>query len=620
MRLFLYLEIGLDAFVFCLELLPCFVGQSWCKATLRRPMTRIATVQSIMKVGVVISLIAAVGLPTVSHYGISWDEPLHIEHVRWNLDLLRQGTPLAAADRPDNIKYYGVVIDAVCELLYQLWNGFNLPIDVTWARLLFKHYFTFLFSLLAYVSVSGITWILCGPSYAWVSPILLALLPRFWGHSFFNPKDPPFATLFILTTWLGSYLVAAYVRGIYERRMVWPGLNPITLMTLVYGALVGLLTSARVGGFVVLGYVLVTLVIVSISPGKLSVRRHLLSNALMCLGLMLFAWAAIMTLCHPAAWQNPFVWFIENIQYLSAHDWPGTVLFEGEYILATALPWYYLPKWFLLTIPTVLQSLFGLGVVAGLVQYRQCSTAQQSAIVLVLLQVLALPLYAMVRGSTLYDGVRQFLFVLPGVAVFAAYGAVWLYQQLPVRWTSFSLGPADRLDDRSPHASPRLFFVGLLATVLLATSMDMLALHPYTYTYFNRAAGRLTVAQDDYDSEYWGLSFRESISWLNETVPAGTTVIVGGPMEIATVFARSDYGLKPVEDFLSLEPEVIQRQLSQSAFYYVGMPRWSYQKAFPDCPVVYQVRRQDVMLTSVQQCGEPSQATTGVSQLGRELL
>jgi hypothetical protein len=70
-----------------------------------------------------------------------------------------------------------------------------------------------LIALIAYGSVSGLVGILAGPKYAWYGPVVLALFPRFWGHSFFNPKDIPFAAMFTLGTFLGTYWVNACLKA-----------------------------------------------------------------------------------------------------------------------------------------------------------------------------------------------------------------------------------------------------------------------------------------------------------------------------------------------------------------------------------------------------------------------
>ena len=56
----------------------------------------------------------------------------------------------------------------------------------------------------------------------------------------------------------------------------------------------------------------------------------------------------------------------------------------------------------------------------------------------------------------------------------------------------------------------------------------MLRLHPYEYIYFNRLiAGGQQVASRQFETEYWGLSYKEGAEWLLRNYqPASTPVRV----------------------------------------------------------------------------------------------
>lgn len=533
---------------------------------------RILSHNHLLRMAFVIFLIAIIGLSVVENYGISWDEPLYIKHVLWNYELIRDGKPLPS--NPDNIKYYGLVLDTIAEILYQLKVGLGTNIEVTLDRLIFKHYLTFLFSLIAYISVAGIVWILGGLRFAWLGSICLALIPRFWGHSFFNPKDLPFASLFILSTWAGTYIVDQYVQA---SKLVRLGINRITLSTLLFGGLIGLLTSARTGGFVFLGFIPIAILIVRVGQDKIT--KVFIQNILICCGLTFVPWAITTTLFHPASWPNSASWFLENIQYNSKHGWGGTVLFDGEFISGNQLPWFYLPRWIMITLPEVTQTLFLLGLIISMLKYRKFSVLQQGSFVLISLQIFALPLYAILRQSIIYDGMRQFLFVLPGIAVIATYGFIWLYQLFNTNWAKFLM-------------------VGILGSLFIKVSFDMAALHPYEYVYFNRLSGGLKVANGQYETDYWGLSIREAVEWLNRNSPSESVILVAGPIDSARVSARAD--LKVVSA-LDSRAEVIS-ELPERPYYYLAVPKWDYQSTLPECPTIYQARKQAVTLTTVQKC------------------
>lgn len=530
--------------------------------------------RDISRVALVIITIAIIGVLTVDHYGLSTDEPTGFRGVWHTFELITEGKPL-----PSDLKYYGPIFDVTAEItfLVQEYLRYNLlhqdhspdfpfPFD----RMNAKHTQTFLFSLIAHISVAGLAGIYCGRKYAWLGPITLAFLPRFWGHSFFNFKDIPFAALFTLCAYAGAHLVVLYLREGQARI----GANRVTAATILFGILVGLLTGIRVGGTAVIPFILITHILVSLGQGS-SLRD--LANLGTLYALMLVVWLATTVMVHPASWTDPLGWLFETVGYHSKHAWPRKVLLDGQYISAQALPWYYLPEWIVITLPLASQIFFFLGLVLIIARYPRFSDIQRATTILVSLQIFCLPIWAVIRRSTMYDGMRHFLFILPGIATLSSVSVVWLYERLPGK-------------------KMRRLAAVLMIAVFTQIGLDMLALHPYEYTYFNRMFGGLPNAYRRYETDYWGLSMREGMEWINEHGNSGTRVIVGGPIHSAKTFA--DPGLTVVELDYDLEEEM---DISRP-FYYLSIPKHGLQDVFPECQTAYQVLRQGAPLTIVKQC------------------
>lgn len=523
------------------------------------------------------AIITLIGLSTVGNYGISWDEKVQVLNVKFNLDLIRKSQPI-----PANLKYYGPIFDFSAEAIFQVQKIFNEgfsyhPIKDNefteksiYERIQVKHILTFLISLVTYISVAGIVGILAGLDYAWLGPVTLALFPRFWGHSFFNPKDIPFAAMFTLGTFLGAYLVGYYLKA--NREDIQFGINRITLYSLLYGILVGVVTGTRIGGFFLLFFVAVTHLATSLEIR--SIYRYFLRFWSL-YGLMFVAWMITTTIIHPASWSNPVGWFIETLQYLSQHEWGGTVLFEGEFILANSLSWHYLPKWLVITIPLIFQIAFFICLFLVFYRYKELTNIQRACVILVLLQVFFMPIIAIVKHSTIYDGMRQFIFMLPGIAVFSATLLAWIYQKISIK-------------------SVRIFVVALIIILSSPIVFDMVALHPYEYIYFNRIFGGLTKAHNQYETDYWGLSMREGMEWINNNAGSKAKVVSSSPLTSSKTFAAPSINVISDKEFEQTE--------ASKTFYYVALPRWAYQTKFPDCSVVYSVKRQDVPLTIVKKC------------------
>ncbi len=547
----------------------------YCQAALKN---------SYLKIGMVIVTIAIIGFSTVSHYGFSIDEATEMAMVRRNYELITKGQPI-----PSDLKYFGTLFNFTAEALFQINQYFHKgpgysatnyegdandekgKIKALYERMRIKHPLTFFTSLIAYLSVTGIVGILCGWEYAWLAPIVLALFPRFWGHSFFNPKDIPFASFFTLCTYGGAHLINYYQRNEPKLKLEF---NKIYLFSISYGILIGMLSSIRIGGFLMLFFILAAHIGVTLGQGISQVKN--IYKYAICYILMFLAWAATVTILQPASWANPVAWFFETIGYLSKHPLPIKTLFEGTEYPIQDIPWHFTSKWMLISIPIIFQISFlvGLGLLA--LKYKKFSDRARACSILVLLQIFALPIIAVVKHSSGYDDMRHYLFVLPGIASIATAALIWSYQAL------------------AHKKAVQLGSIAFLITVFAAILIEMIQLHPYQYVYFNRLSGGLAAAVNRYEIDYWALSLREGMEWLNKNANPKQPIIVAGALYPANLFAD------PNLTVISLE-KATEKGLSKP-FYYLPWGRWGFPKQFPECPIVHRVEREGVTLTSIKHC------------------
>lgn len=423
------------------------------------------------------------------------------------------------------------------------------------------------------MSVAGGITLLYGKKWAWLAPLLLALFPRFWGHSFFNPKDVPFAALFTLCIYLGAYIVDQIKNQ--SNLPFFLGMRHTILMVIGYGSLVGLLSGIRIGGFMILGFVgLVSLLLIPRQRIGRFLKFYLFNYS-----VITVSWALTVFCFTPSAWSNPFRWFWDAISYLSQHEWGGSVLFKGEIIKGSEVPWDYLPTWFLITTPSLFLLYFLLGLIGLSRNYHQFSDRQKAYSILVILQILLLPMIAIIKSSTLYDGLRHFLFVIPGMAIVTTVGLIWSYQQI---------------------SQPRFkrWLVGVTLLGVLIILFDMVTLHPYEYVYFNRVFGGLPAAHWQYETDYWGLSMRKGMEWINQNGKKGAIVAVPNPwtLYLAKPFAQPN--------FTMIDRSQLKKMKLEQPDYYLYSNRFSskWDKIFPTCDVVHLVTRKQVPLATVKEC------------------
>lgn len=549
--------------------------------------------RAIAKLAIVMGLILLIGLSTVQNYGISSDESTEVRMVQANIDLITKNQPIR-----NDWQYYGTLFNFLSEGIFRvedyvrygrLEHPLDCPANTTCEqdalreRIRVKHVVTFLFSLLGYGAVAGVVAIFWGWQSSWIAPIVLALVPGYWAHSFFNPKDSPFAAFFILCTWLGAYVVEQFLHPSHPLKL---GNNRLTRLAIAYGALIGLLTAIRIGGFLMLGFIGIAYLILMVKPLMLGKEKEFIPSILRVVpfyAVICASWMGVVVALHPASWSNPPLWLYRSIRYLSRHSWDKYVLFNGEYVLAADAPWSYIPTWLGITTPAIILLLFALGLVWMLRQFPRLSTLQQSCSILLLLQVFLLPFIAIVRGSTVYDGIRQFLFVLPAMTAIAALAVIALHQRLGDRY-------------------PKLFFTVLMGVLLSPIVYDMVVLHPYEYMYFNRVSGGLPAAYTRFETDYWGLSVKEAVGWLNTHAEPGARLGVSVPFNTTLLSADPDITVVDMDyNYKEFTLDDSQPPMAPP-FYYLAIPKHKLHDVFQECEVVHQVERQGVPLTIIRYC------------------
>jgi hypothetical protein len=111
------------------------------------------------------------------------------------------------------------------------------------------------------------------------------------------------------------------------------------------------------------------------------------------------------------------------------------------------------------------------------------------------------PAYAILQHSTLYNGLRHFLFLMPPISVLAGAGFAVFLRKLALDRPRFALLP-----------------VVLLALFTLDQVGTLWRLHPHQHAAFNRLSGGLASAVGRYETEYYGSVYQELHAKLIESV------------------------------------------------------------------------------------------------------
>jgi hypothetical protein len=433
---------------------------------------------------VLIAAVALVILLTFRDYGVAWDEPEAQEYGQFIVEYYRTDGARPRALTFNNMYYYGGLFEATA-----VWLGELLPFDPFETR----HLLNAMVGLLGIAGAWKLGRALGGPRVGFLAALFLAAVPSYYGHMFLNSKDIPFAAAAV---W------ALYYTVLVLRALPRPGLT----LALPLGLAIGLALGTRVGAaLLVVNLFAALLAWLALQAWQRVGARALARSA----GLIVLRLAPAGVLAYllmialwPWAQIDPLVRPLRAIDYFAHFPYDIPLLVDGALFRSSQPPWYYLPVFLGVKLPEFLVAFTVLAL--GTATWRILRLAQAGALASPATRARLLewgtlgfaaffPIgYAILSGSTLYDEMRHFLFVVPVLAVVAAY---WVARVL------------DRLAGWRPLLRDAL---ATAAIVYAAVHLYLMAaLHPNQYVYYNALAGGVAGAQGKFDLDYWNNSMRE---------------------------------------------------------------------------------------------------------------
>ena len=457
------------------------------------------------------ALFLAAGLAIVDDYGVPPDTGgqrlVAINTV--NYVLHDDQTLLLTHDR-----FYGAALELPLLLLTERALRLDDPRHVYLAR----HVLTHLFFLIGGFCCYLLALRLSGDRLIALLVMLLFLLsPRLYAHSFFNSKDPMFASAFVMALLFAG---RAFDKDSLENYR-WSG------------AAAGLLVHLRIMGAVLFAVVLVFRAWAWFRAEGPAARRRVATTT----GAFALWGGLVLFISLPYLWGDPAGRLAEYWMILADHPLVAGNLFRGELFSSAALPWDYVLRWFAISQPPVtlllgLLGLVALGLVAGGVVRRGAGArperglggAAELRFGVLLAFCFALPLvaFALLRPNA-YHGWRHFYFLHGPFCLLATFALMGLRQLsargLRRRWLGGAVG-------------------ALTAAGLCAAALEMAQIHPNQHLYFNFLADRKPPEElrERYETDYWNMMLRQGYEWLLKAAPeAAINMRPRGVMALADI-------------------------------------------------------------------------------------
>ncbi len=451
-----------------------------------------------------VALLALVAALTFRDYGLGWDDYTHAQYGDLLLSLYSSGFHDARAMSFVNLYLYGGGFDMAAALIAKA-----LPFDLFETRRLVG----------AAVGIAGIaiTWRIGrrigGPLAGFLSLVLLATCPLYYGHMFMNPKDAPFAVA-----------MALFLLGLVRLLDQYPRPCPTTLF--IIGAGFGLSIGSRImAGFGVIEAIgaLVLLFAIEARGDGSGVASHRIGRLVLALIPSAILAYATMALIWPWSVVNPLnpLAAIEIFSHFFEKPWQE--LFDGMLIEPPDMPRSYVPTLLGLKLPEIFLLLGVAGVLGAFATaFRPGISPRLRAMTLAVALAAILPIaVTIIARPAMYNGIRHFVFVLPPLAVAGGLGGAWI--------ANWILSSGFRF--RRP-ALAMLAVIFAAGVALPATGMARL--HPYEYASFNHIAGGVRGAQSRFMLDYWGLALKQAAQQLRATLAArGETPPAGRKWKIA---------------------------------------------------------------------------------------
>ena len=467
----------------------------------------------------------AVGIATLSHYGINWDEPFHFAkgHAALHYMLTRNKDFLdlpAYSPKPkgssDFMDQFGaeskIYLDApksredptsnarrsyyqsdvwtyeyltankivghpeVNDLLAALTNFVFYQKLGVMGDIESHHLFELIASFLIILSVALLVNYHFGVGPSIVAAFTLSTYPIFFAESHFNVKDPPLAAFFGLT-------IITFYFGMVKRN--WK-------LIFLSSAFFALAFGTKFNAFFVAPIVILWLIFYLFIERRRKKLPRLLINRGLIIALFLFPLfsGVLFFVLSPTFWPDAIGRLVTIIDYYRQIG-AGTPPELSSYLIKG---WNTYPfVWFIVATPVPILVLTLIGILVSL--YTLVKKADHFSL-LVLLWFFTPFLRVTIPNTNIYGGIRQIVEFAPAMAILTGVGADALF----------------RLKNYSRFL--KLAVVASLVFVL----WEVFSIHPNENVYFNQLIGGLSGAREK-DIPYWGNSYGnvylQGVKWLN---------------------------------------------------------------------------------------------------------
>ena len=343
--------------------------------------------------------------------------------------------------------------------------------------------------------------------FAFLFIILLVLTPSFSGHSLFNQKD----ISFMFHIFFACLLI------------VHTGLNKNNKLFYFASILSGISISLRISGIIFIFVTVLFSIIYQLNLEKKSWSK-VISYCSKFSAISVFTFLLV----SPASWFSPIEFISTSLNQQIFLGWTGSTLTNGTFIPAKNISSFYLITWFFYKLPIVYNLLIVASILGLYFNVLRKDIFYQFSVYFLLFVNIAFALYK----PEVYDGIRQFLFLLP----FIIYISTCILLEFNKKFKIF------------------------IPITILYLIFTQYGLGPYKYVYFNELTDEQTITYEcqnidgcgDWLTDYWGFSGQSLTDYINRKNIQD--VYFCKTIELWDLYV--DESLNPIYDIKYLMPEI----------------------------------------------------------------
>jgi len=577
--------------------------------------------------GIILLLLAILGIFITRHYSESWDELQFYKYADHALESystwIQRGEIIVTGNTYDN---YGPAFVILTSLAARAMHTLNPE----WLTSDYRHLVYFLTFLAGAWALHDIAKRWMTPLAAFTAAALYLTQPLFWGHAFFSPKDIPFMSLFLLSLSFGFRMVDS------SAPISMDGASPSAKRTLALLSALWLVSVFSLFIFTDSFRSLIDTLVRDAASGRANLISLIASDIhkvapevyiqkyftyflwlrsafflLFSVFILYFASRSSFVLrSHPSSFilaalllgittstriLGPlagaivayYAWKVQGKRSILT-----IALYAIAAVITMYITWPYLwpnPPARLMESLQVMSQYPWKGQVLFNGQYYSSTDLPLAYIPVLLVIQFTEPVWILfllglpeLRKNNIALVSTLLWFVLPLLALTFSRAPLYdntrqIFFILPPVFLAAGMG----VDTVFGWLNQQKVKAGIAVLLILPGLMAGVGLHPYEYVYYNHL---IDDPSGRFELDYWASSYRESANWLNENAPANAQVIVGDPQHIAELYLREDI-------------KVVQAD----ADYAILSTRYNaHEKVFTENETVYQVERGGMVFAVVR--------------------